>query len=79
MLLPALNDYSHSFVQRSQSWTNFTRQDEPWAEFSTLEVAACHVMHLLRSIAIRPILELKTWPKQFLGSLPLDITFPISV
>jgi hypothetical protein len=34
------------------SWTNFSWQDEPWAEFSTLEVAACHTMHLLHSIAI---------------------------
>jgi hypothetical protein len=23
-----------------QAWTNFSLQDEPWAEFSTLEVAA---------------------------------------
>jgi len=23
------------------SWTNFSLQDEPWVEFSTLEVAAC--------------------------------------
>jgi hypothetical protein len=30
-------------------------------------------MHLLHSIAIRPNLELKTRPKQLLGSLPLDI------
>ncbi len=22
-------------------WTNFSLQDKPWAEFSTLEVAAC--------------------------------------
>jgi hypothetical protein len=28
--------------QRSiRAWTNFSLQDEPWAEFSTLEVAAC--------------------------------------
>ncbi len=30
-------------------------------------------MHLMRSIAIQPNLELKTQPKQLLGSLPLDI------
>jgi hypothetical protein len=36
-------------------------------------VTACHAMHLLHSIAIRLNLELKTWPKQLLGSLPLDI------
>ncbi len=23
------------------AWTNFSLQDKPWAEFSTLEVAAC--------------------------------------
>jgi hypothetical protein len=33
-------------------------------------------MHLPHSIAIRPNLELKTQPKQLLGSLPLDITLP---
>ncbi len=51
-------------------------QNKPWDEFSTLEVVACHAMHLLRSIAIRPYLELKTQPKQLLGSLPLDIELP---
>ncbi len=25
-------------------WTNFSLQDEPWAEFSTLEVAACIIL-----------------------------------
>jgi hypothetical protein len=39
-------------------------------------VAACHAMHLLHSIAIQPNLELKTWPKQLLGYLPLDIALP---
>ncbi len=33
--------------------TNFSWQDEPWAEFSTLEEAACHAKHLLCSIVIR--------------------------
>jgi hypothetical protein len=33
-------------------------------------------MHLLRSIAISPYLELETQPKQLLGSLPLDIALP---
>ncbi len=58
------------------AWTNLSWQDEPWAEFSTLEVAACHAMHLLHSIAIWSNLELKTRPKQLLGSLPLDIALP---
>jgi hypothetical protein len=58
-------------------WTNCSWQDEPLAEFSTLEVAACHAMHLLPSIAIWPNLQLKTQPKQLLGSLPLDIVLPV--
>jgi hypothetical protein len=35
-----------------------------------------HATHLVRSVAIRPTLELKTRPKQLLGSLPLDIALP---
>ncbi len=35
-----------------------------------------HAMHLLSSLAIRPNLDLKTQPKQLLGSLPLYITLP---
>jgi hypothetical protein len=65
-----------SWDQYHKPWTNFSWQDEPWAEFSTLEVAACHAMHFLHSIAKWPNLELKTRPKQLLGSLPLDITLP---
>jgi hypothetical protein len=37
-----------------------------------------HTMHLLPSVAIQPNLELKTWPKQLLGSLPLVIVLPLS-
>jgi hypothetical protein len=66
---------TYSFKLRI-SWTNFSWQDNSWAKFSTLEVAACHTMHLIRSIALRPNLELKTRLKQLLGSLPLDITLP---
>jgi hypothetical protein len=33
-------------------------------------------MHLLSGIAIQPNLELKTWPKQLLGYLPLVIALP---
>ncbi len=58
------------------SWTDFSWQDEPLSEFSTLEVAAFHAMHFLHSIVIQPNLELKTRPKQLLGSLPLDIVLP---
>ncbi len=35
-----------------------------------------HNMHLLPGVAIQPNLELKTWHKQLLGSLPLVITLP---
>jgi hypothetical protein len=35
-----------------------------------------HTMHLLPSVVIQPNLELKTWPKQLLGSLPLVIALP---
>jgi hypothetical protein len=45
-------------------------------KFSTLEVAACHAIHLVHSIAIRSNLELKTRPKQLLVALLLDITLP---
>jgi hypothetical protein len=33
-------------------------------------------MHLLPGVAIQPNLELKTRPKQLLGSLPLVIALP---
>jgi hypothetical protein len=46
--------------------------DKTWAEFSTLEVAVCmHGRSLLR--VKLPSLKLRTWPKQLLGYLPLDI------
>jgi hypothetical protein len=35
-----------------------------------------HTMHLLPSVAIQPNLELKTQPKQLLGSLLLVIALP---
>ncbi len=68
---PLLNlAYQHG--QTLADWTY------PQAEFSTLEVAACHAMHLLHSIAVHPNLELNTQPKQILGSLLLDISLPIT-
>jgi len=33
-----------------------------------------HTMHLLSSVAIQPNLELKTRPKQLLGSIGSDIS-----
>jgi hypothetical protein len=38
-----------------------------------------HTMHLLPGVAIQPNLELKTRPKQLLGSLVLVITLPVKV
>jgi hypothetical protein len=38
-----------------------------------------HTMHLLPSVAIQPTLELKTRPKQLLGSIPLVIALPGAV
>jgi hypothetical protein len=35
-----------------------------------------HTMHLQPGVAKQPYLELKTWRKQLLGSLPLVITLP---
>jgi len=79
MVLASL-EYNTSYVLFiHQSWTNLSWQDEPLAEFSTLEVAACHAMHLLHSIAIWSKLELKNQPKQLLGSLLLDIALRASV
>ncbi len=59
-----------------EPWRNFSWQDEPFAELSTLEAAACHSMLFLHSVAIRPNLELKTRSIPLLGSLPLDIALP---
>jgi hypothetical protein len=55
----------HPVTSWVNTWTNFSWQDKPWAEFSTLEVAPCHVMHLLHSIARWPNLELTTRPCRF--------------
>ncbi len=38
-----------------------------------------HTLHLLPSVAIQPNLELKTQPKQLLGSLPLVNALPAVV
>jgi hypothetical protein len=35
-----------------------------------------HTMHLRPGVAKQPNLELKTWPKKLLGSLPLVIALP---
>ncbi len=37
----------------------------------------CHTMHLRPGVAKQPNLELKTRPKQLLGSLPLVIALPV--
>jgi hypothetical protein len=65
------------FISNVMDKLKLTR--EPRAEFSILEVAACHPMSLLHSKAIRSNLELKTQPKQLLGSLLFDIALPGNV
>jgi hypothetical protein len=56
--------------------TNSSVQDENWAEFSTVEVAAfvpC-ALAVVKQNCFN--LKLKTWPKLVLDYLPLDITLP---
>ncbi len=38
-----------------------------------------YTMRLLPSVTIQTNLELKTWPKQLLGSLPLVIALPTDI
>jgi hypothetical protein len=57
-------------------WTNFSQQDKTWAKFSTLEVAICMRPHFSVLSVKLPNLQLKTRPKQLLGSLPLVIALP---
>ncbi len=38
-----------------------------------------HIMHLPCNLPKRPNLELKTWPKLLLHSLPLDMALPAQV
>jgi hypothetical protein len=64
-----------SFVLPS-AWTNFSLQDEPWARVFNFRSGCMHTMHSLPGVATQPNLELKTRPKQLLGSLPLVITLP---
>jgi hypothetical protein len=62
-----------------QSWTNFSLQDKPWAKFSILEVAACIPCIYCPVWQYNPNLQLKTQPKQLLGSLSLVIALPETV
>jgi hypothetical protein len=65
-------------VQSYGAWTNFSLQDEPLGRVFNFRSGCCmHTMHLLPGVAIKPNLELKTRPKQLLGSLPLVIALPI--
>jgi hypothetical protein len=60
-----------------QSWTNFSWMDGRALGWVFYLWSGCmHTMHLQPSVAIRPNLELKTQPKQLLGSLPLVIVLP---
>jgi hypothetical protein len=38
-----------------------------------------HTMHSRPGVAKQPSVELKTWPKQLLGSLPLVIALPVQM
>ena len=56
--------------------TNSSVQDENWAEFSTVEVAA-FVPCAWAVVKLNCFnLKLKTWSKLVLDYLPLDITLP---
>ncbi len=52
------------------------KQDEIWAEFSTLEAAAPVTSFFHFYEAKLTCLKLKTRPKQLAGSLTLDISAP---
>jgi hypothetical protein len=47
-----------------------------WGRVFNFRSGCMHTMHLLSSVSIQPNLELKTRPKQLLGSLPLVIALP---
>ncbi len=72
-----INDYSTGFIYdhplRSSKYFYNTGH---WAEFSTLEVAILHAAAFFMSTVKLPSLQLKTWPKQLLGPLPLVIALP---
>ncbi len=55
------------------TWTNFSWQVQVFNSRSGCSILA---KHLLNSAIIRPNLELKTWPRQLLGSLPLVTALP---
>ncbi len=46
---------------------------DPLAEFSTLEVVVCITCTNVALNSKLPSLNLKTWAKQLLGYLPLDV------
>jgi hypothetical protein len=55
-----------------KSWANLGKQDETWAEFSTLKVYVfVFTMHLHPQK--QPNLKYKTRPKQLLGSISLAL------
>ncbi len=54
-------------TNRTNPWTKVSLQDYTWSEVSTLEVAVCNEMHLVRTTAKQLNLELKSRPKQLLG------------
>jgi hypothetical protein len=59
------------------AWTNFSKRNKTWAEFSTLKVA---VYIPCSNIALKnncPNFKLKNQPKQLFGYLPFDIALPV--
>jgi hypothetical protein len=54
-------------------WTNRSKQDTAWVEFSTLKVTACITMHLFCYEAKLSNLKLKVRLQQLWGSLSLNI------
>ncbi len=61
---------------KRQAWTNFSKQGETWTEFSTLEAACVHDMHLHCFEVKRPSLKLKTRPKQNFRISPVRYCTP---
>ncbi len=68
-----------SLLANIRPWTNFSKQDKTWAEFSFFRSGHLHADAFLVLSVKLPNLQLKTCPKQLLGSLPLVIALPIKL
>ncbi len=65
-----------SFLQSNLSMDKLQLTGQALGRVFNFRSGCMHTMHLLPSVAIQPNLELKTRPKQLLGSLPLVIALP---